>query len=138
LKGRVNSIAWVLSGNILGPQGPAGVGVRYRGTEDTIADLPLDVPPGTNAIGDMWIVTDEPGMEGHAQIWDGSTWEDAGPWLGPEGPQGVAGARGSRWDSGALTATDLNTTPLAGQLVNDHYLHTSAGANLGSVYRLDP
>jgi len=137
-------MAWVLSGNIRGPQGPAGLGVRYRGNVNLISDLPADTPPGTNAVGDLRIVLTEPGKEGYAFIWEESTitpgtflWVEVGPWLGPTGPQGDPGVRGSRWSSGALTMAELNTTPLAGQLVNDHYLHTEPGTALGDVFRLD-
>lgn len=119
-------MAWGLVGNIRGLQGVPGVGVTYR---DTIADETL-LPTTGQAAGDMYVLLAAGTLfgEGHAVIWDGTNWDDAGPWLGPEGPQGTTGTRGSVWNVGTNTATELNTTnPIAGTLAGDLYLKTDNG-----------
>lgn len=127
-------MAWGLVGNIRGPQGPAGVGVTYK---DTITDED-DLPTTGQTLGDMYVLLED-GTNfagGHAVIWNGTAWDDAGPWLGPEGPKGDDGTRGSLWHVGALTDTELNTTsPIAGSLAGDMYLNNAAGTNLGNIYR---
>lgn len=121
-------MAWSQVGNIRGPQGPAGVGVQYKGNVANAGAL----PPTGNTNGDMRITLDD----GHAHIWEDTQWLDVGLWLGQTGatgPAGAAGARGSLWYSGALTDVELNDTPapITGERVDDHYLNTSTG----NVYR---
>lgn len=126
-------MAWVSAGNIRGPQGPAGVGVTYRDTLDDEDDLPTT----GQQTGDMYVLIDAGTRfgAGHAVIWNGTDWDDAGPWLGPEGPKGDDGTRGTIWTVGNRDLTDLNATGIAGQIIGDLYLNNAAGANLGDVYR---
>lgn len=109
-------MAWGQIGNIRGPQGPAGTGVQYKGS---VADDSL-LPQTGNAIGDMWIAEDT----GHAHIVTGlpAVYVDAGQWLGPEGPQGTAGVRGSLWYNGTGSPTTI-----VGERARDHYLDLANG-----------
>ena len=76
-----------------GLQGPPGLGITYKGTVATDADLPASA-----ASGDLYIVS-EP-APAHGFVWDADTsaWVDAGPVQGPQGvpgEQGVAGVAGA-------------------------------------------
>lgn len=77
-----------------GPTGPTGMmggGIQYRGTVASAIDL----PPTGNQQGDAFIVTDTQ----HLWVWDGSVWEDAGPYAyGPAGPTGSTGPTGAASD----------------------------------------
>lgn len=113
-------MAWGQVGNIRGPQGEPGTGVQFKGSIDEAANLPST---GLSN-GDMWITEDD----GKAHIWEDppGSWLDAGQWLGPEGPQGSAGTRGSLWYTGAGAPGTI-----AGEAINDLYLNLSNG----DIYR---
>jgi hypothetical protein len=70
-----------------GDQGVPGLGITFQGRVATVADL-----PATAAQGDMYIVSET----GDAWVWanDVGAFENAGPIVGPTGPQGEAGAVG--------------------------------------------
>jgi hypothetical protein len=77
-----------------GPQGIAGLGITFQARIATEADL-----PATGVQGDMYIVD----ATGDAWIWSDSMgdFENAGPIVGPAGPQGPIGATGSAGPAGA-------------------------------------
>jgi hypothetical protein len=68
-----------------GPQGPAGTGINVKGQVPTESDLPAGA-----AVGDAYVVE----TTGDLWIWEGSSWVNAGPIQGPEGPQGPQGPQG--------------------------------------------
>jgi hypothetical protein len=82
---------------IQGIQGPPGLGITFRGSVATVADL-----PATAAQGDLYNV--ENPTPAHGWVWDdeAAAWTDAGQIQGPQGiegpastvpgPQGPAGA----------------------------------------------
>jgi hypothetical protein len=113
-------MAWGQVGNIRGPQGEPGTGVQFKGTVNEAAELPNT----GQSLGDMYVDL----STGHAVIWNGSTWQDAGQWLGDEGPPGQAGARGSMWFVGSSAPGTIS-----GEAVGDMYLNTATG----DVYRLN-
>jgi hypothetical protein len=94
------NLAWGKTGNIMGPVGPPGPGMVFRGQVPTVADLPTDAQPG-----DAWTVE----ADGHMYVWDGSTWIDGGDVVGPQGPQGPTGPAstvpGPQGPQGATGAT---------------------------------
>jgi len=76
-----------------GEQGPPGpVGLSLKGTVAVVGDLPPDSPPGTNVLGDSYLVNSP--APGHLWVWDGDSWEDFGQFQGPAGPQGIQGVAG--------------------------------------------
>lgn len=83
-----------------GIQGPPGLGITYRGSVATDADL-----PATAAQGDLWIV--ETPAPATAWVWDDAeaAWIDAGPVQGPQGIQGEAGPQGIQGVQGEPGAT---------------------------------
>jgi len=72
-----------------GPQGPAGStgipgqGLSIKGSYATSTALTTALPTG--ALGDGYLVGT------NLYIWDGNSWENAGPILGPTGPTGPSG-----------------------------------------------
>jgi collagen type VII alpha len=80
---------------VQGIQGPAGLGLVYRGPLDKVDDLPV-----TGKQGDYYTI------DGHAYIWGGGRWVDAGSFQGPEGPRGQQGVQGTAGrDGDAATIT---------------------------------
>jgi hypothetical protein len=80
-----------------GPQGDTGaqgVSVTLQGTLALIADLDNVVNPQQ---GDAWIVTESNGGDLYFYT-AGSTWDNIGKIVGPEGPRGAQGLKG---DTGA-------------------------------------
>lgn len=78
---------------VAGPTGPTGAtgspgtGVTIKGSVPDSGSL----PPTGNQTGDGYITTDT----GHLWTWDGDSWVDAGPIVGPTGPSGPSGPTGS-------------------------------------------
>jgi len=70
-----------------GPTGPAGSGIVLKGAVATVGDL----PSSGNQPGDAYIVS----ASGHLYVWSGSSWIDAGQYVGPTGPQGSTGPTGA-------------------------------------------
>lgn len=68
--------AWINAGDISGPEGAAGVGLRIRGHLSSTADLPQS---GAD-VGDTWIIS--PKM----WVWDGVSWQH----VGERGPTGAS------------------------------------------------
>jgi hypothetical protein len=72
-----------------GPQGPAGAtgipgqGLSIKGSYANLTALNAAVPTGT--LGDGYLI----GVD--LYIWDGNSWENAGPIVGPTGPTGPSG-----------------------------------------------
>jgi hypothetical protein len=92
-----------------GLQGPPGLGITFKGTVATDAELPASATSG-----DLYIVS-EP-APAHGFVWDGDTsaWVDAGPVQGPQGipgEQGVAGVAGSPGKDGADSTVPGPTGP---------------------------
>jgi hypothetical protein len=92
-----------------GLQGPPGLGITFKGTVATDADLPASA-----SSGDLYIVSDP--APAHGFVWDGDTsaWVDAGPVQGPQGipgEQGVAGVAGSPGKDGADSTVPGPTGP---------------------------
>ena len=67
-----------------GPTGPAGTSVSLKGTVAAVINLPAS----GNTVGDSYIVT----ANGHIYVWSGSTWTDAGTFVGATGATGPTGA----------------------------------------------
>lgn len=103
-----------------GPQGdtgPIGPALNVLGSVATWSAL----PPTGNAVGDTWVIDDQPGMLG---VWTAAlAWEELpgveGP-QGPTGPEGPSGAPGGAGVSAYWTYHDALTAPPAtGQLRTD-------------------
>jgi len=77
----------------VGPQGPAGTGIRLLGTKATEADLPAS----GNMAGDCWIVS----ATNDLYTWDGTAWQNVGPIVGPKGDKGDSGSTGPQGPAGA-------------------------------------
>ena len=101
-----------------GPAGPAGAdgtSVVLKGAVATVADLDLIVDPQQ---GDLYVVT----ATGDGYVWSGTSWENAGPIRGPQGPQGIQGEVGPQGPQGEIgpegpagTANSFATIAVAGQ-----------------------
>lgn len=84
---------------VQGIQGPAGLGLVYRGALDKIEDLPV-----TGKQGDYYTIS------GHAYIWGGGRWVDAGSFQGPEGPRGQDGIQGPAGRDGDAATITIEPT----------------------------
>lgn len=69
-----------------GPTGPALTALALLGSVALIADL----PGSGNGLNDSFVVLED----GNVYLWDGDSWNNIGPILGPTGPQGPTGAQG--------------------------------------------
>ena len=110
-------------GGPTGPTGPTGAtgatgaqatNINYAGLVATVGDLPAD----GNNVNDAYLVT----ADGNLYIWNGSTWVDSGPLVGPTGPTGEAGPTGSQGpigptgETGPTGATGPEVTGPAGEI----------------------
>ena len=91
-----------------GPTGPAGAGIVLKGSVATVGDLPA---AGNNP-GDAYIVS----SNGHLYVWSGSSWIDAGQYVGPTGPTGasglsITGPTGASGPTGAASTVPGPTGP---------------------------
>jgi hypothetical protein len=105
---------WQDLGHVQGPAGPAGpkgdpgTGFVLKGAVPTKTDLPASAQPG-----DAYVTADN----GHAFVWDGTGWQDAGQLQGPKGdkgdpgPAGADGAQGPKGDTGAAGADSTVAGP---------------------------
>ena len=66
-----------------GPQGLPGPGIVIKGSVPLFGNL----PSSGNSTGDAYIVE----SDGKLYIWDGNSWENVGPIVGPTGPTGPSG-----------------------------------------------
>lgn len=122
-----------------GDQGIPGLGITFQGRVATVGDL-----PATAVQGDMYIVD----ATGDAWVWsnDAGAFENAGPIVGPTGPQGEAGPEGAVGPQGetgpagptAVSADADNTATLGtdGFLYVGKptgYLPTSGGDMTGTI-----
>lgn len=82
-----------------GPQGPAGLGLTFRGVLDS-----QDKLPKTGEQGDYWMI------QGHAWIWGGASWVDAGDLVGPQGPTGTKGDQGPTGPKGEAATIRVGRT----------------------------
>lgn len=83
-----------------GPTGPAGAdgtSVKLKGAVPTVGDL----PSVGNEVGDLYVVT----ASGDGYVWDGITWQNAGPIRGPQGEIGPTGPQGNPGTPGAAGPT---------------------------------
>lgn len=71
-------------GGIVGPTGPQGVSITFKGSVATVGNLPAT----GNAVNDAYIVQ----ANGNLYVWDGAAWDDVGRIVGPTGPTGPTGA----------------------------------------------
>jgi hypothetical protein len=85
---------------IRGASGADGTSFTIVGTVATSSSLPI---PYTGSVGDGYITEDL----GDLWVWDGSTWLDAGPIVGPAGATGTAGATGVRGATGIRGASGI-------------------------------
>lgn len=109
-----------------GIQGPPGLGITFKGTVPTEADLPTGA-----AQGDLYVVsTPEPA---HGFVWDADlgAWVNSGPVQGPQGiqgPQGVQGPQGPQGitgDVGPAGPTAVSSDPdNISQLGSDGLIYT--------------
>ena len=86
---------------IQGASGVDGTSFTIVGTVATSSSLPI---PYTGSVGDGYITEDL----GDLWVWDGSTWLDAGPIVGPAGATGTAGATGVRGATGIRGASGVD------------------------------
>ena len=96
-----------------GPIGPEGDGLDIIGA----VPGPGGLPPTGNDPGDTWITTGD----GHLWVWDGDSWEDAGPVQGPPGPmgpEGPQGAEGPIGPNGGIPEAPVNGLQYARQDAN--------------------
>jgi hypothetical protein len=91
---------FVLGSGSIGPTGATGAqgtSITVKGSVATVGNL----PSSGNAVNDAWIVSGN----GNLYVWSGSAWINAGPIVGPTGPQGITGAQGIQGPTGAQGVT---------------------------------
>jgi len=79
-----------------GPTGPQGVNINFSGSVANTGALPTGA-----AVNDAYIVDED----GNLWVWNGSSWDDAGQIVGPQGETGAAGNTGAT----GLTGTNGTT-----------------------------
>ena len=84
---------------IQGPEGPSGLGFNFKSSVPTFANLPPNPSPD-----DAHLVLDTNDL----YIWNGSTWINAGPIVGPKGEQGPAGPQGMQGPQGLQGANGVD------------------------------
>ena len=87
-----------------GLQGASGVDGTSFTIVGTVADSSLLPNPYSGGVGDGYITEDL----GDLWVWDGSTWLDAGPIVGPAGATGISGATGVRGATGIRGASGVD------------------------------
>jgi hypothetical protein len=80
----------------VGPQGPQGNSIQLKGSVENVIDLPT----ADNVQGDLYLVT----STGNGYVWNGTSWDDAGPIRGPQGETGPTGPQGPRGAQGLAGA----------------------------------
>jgi hypothetical protein len=87
----------------IGPTGPQGTSITVKGQVANVVNL----PSSGNTVNDAYIVT----ANGNLYVWSGSSWINAGPIVGPTGPQGVTGPQGITGPTGAQSTVEGPTGP---------------------------
>lgn len=108
--GYVGSVGYVGSAGIAGYVGSAGAdgkSINITGVVYDSGSLPVGY---TGSIGDSYIVSGS----GHLWSWDGTTWIDAGPYVGPIGYTGSIGYVGSAGSGFVGSQGDLGYVGSAG------------------------
>ena len=83
-------MGWSLQSYLKGPTGytgytgPVGASIVIKGTVSTYEYLPST----GNTQNDAWVVS----YDGHIYVWNGSTWNDVGQFIGATGYTGYTGA----------------------------------------------
>jgi hypothetical protein len=80
----------------VGPTGPQGTSITFKGEVATVGDL-----PGGAAVNDAYIVT----ADGDLYVWDGSSWDNVGQIVGPQGLPGATGPTGPQGENGTVGTT---------------------------------
>ena len=75
-----------------GPTGPQGVNINFVGS---VADTG-SLPSSGNDVNDAYIVD----ADGNLWVWNGSSWNDAGQIVGPQGAAGATGSTGAAGETG--------------------------------------
>ncbi len=105
----------------MGPQGPAGMGLQFKGSVATYSQLPVS----GQQEGDAYVVADEGDK---LYVWDADTsaWVNGGSIQGPPGPAGNAGPAGTR-GTGWFVGSGPPPTNIPGSIVGDLYLDQATG-----------
>jgi hypothetical protein len=113
INGNGNTYAsWVLvlgAGEVgpIGPTGAQGTSITVKGQVANVVDL----PSAGNTVNDAYIVS----ANGNLYVWNGSSWVNAGPIVGPTGPQGITGPTGIQGPTGPTSTVQGPTGPTGGQ-----------------------
>lgn len=86
-----------------GATGAQGTAIQLVGSVATSSNL----PSSGNQVNDAYIVVDE----GDLYVWNGSSWANVGPIVGPTGPTGATGDTGPSGPTGADSAIPGPTGP---------------------------
>jgi hypothetical protein len=89
---------FVLGSGALGPTGPTGAQGTSITVKGSVANV-VNLPSTGNAVNDAWIVT----ANGNLYVWNGSSWVNAGPIVGPTGPTGAQGVTGPTGAASTVT-----------------------------------
>jgi hypothetical protein len=109
INGNGNTYAsWVLvlgAGEVgpIGPTGAQGTSITVKGQVAAVVNL----PSVGNIINDAYIVS----ANGNLYVWNGSSWINAGPIVGPTGAQGVTGPQGVVGPTGPTSTVAGPTGP---------------------------
>jgi hypothetical protein len=104
------SWALVLGAGEIGPIGPTGAQGTSITVKGQVANV-VNLPSSGNTVNDAYIVS----ANGNLYVWNGSSWVNAGPIVGPTGPQGVTGPQGNIGPTGPQS-TVLGPTGPQGDL----------------------
>lgn len=91
-----SSVILVGGGSVVGATGTPGTSITVKGAVAAVINL----PSSGNTQGDLYIVADD----GHAYVWSGTAWVDAGSIVGPPGSTGLTGLTGATGATGAAGA----------------------------------
>jgi hypothetical protein len=89
-----------------GPTGPQGVNINFSGSVANTGALPTGA-----AVNDAYIVDED----GNLWVWNGSSWDDAGQIVGPQGQTGPTGATGATGPTGTATLTRYRFVATGGE-----------------------
>jgi hypothetical protein len=104
------SWALVLGAGEVGPTGATGAQGTSITVKGQVANV-VNLPPTGNTVNDAYIVS----ANGNLYVWNGSIWVNAGPIVGPTGPQGITGPQGNVGPTGP-ESTVLGPTGPQGDL----------------------